>query len=89
MENHDNKNLITNIFFIFLTDSFLNPILWAINFQLIIEKIKIYFLGRKKVPKMHFKTQKELNDSYKYPDMDIATKYSYIIIITNLYIKNK
>ena len=28
---------------------------------------------------MHFKTQKELNDSYKYPDMDIATKYSYNI----------
>ena len=69
------------MFFIFLTNSFLNLILWAINFQLIIEKIKIYFLERKKVTKMHFKTHKELNDSYKYPDMDIASKYLYYIYL--------
>ena len=89
-ENHDNKNLIINMFFIFLTNSFLNPILWAINIQLIIKKIKIYFIERKKIPNsMHFKTQKELNDLYEYPDMDIASKYSYIsmtLLMTMFYL---
>ena len=90
LENHDNKNLITNMFFIFLTNSFLNPILWAINIQLIIKKIRIYFIERKKIPNsMHFKTQKELNDLYEYPDMDIASKYSYIsmtLLMTMFYL---
>ena len=76
---HNNNTLIANILFIFLSNSFLTPIIWTINFPLIYKKIRIYFIERKKVPDtMHYKTQKELNDLYEYPDMDIAAKYSYI-----------
>ena len=38
---------------------------------------------------MHFKTQKELNDLYEYPEMDIASKYSYIsmtLLMTMFYL---
>jgi hypothetical protein len=38
---------------------------------------------------MHFKTQKELNDIYELPDMDIAMKYSYLfktILMTMFYL---
>ena len=77
--NHDNATLINNMFFLFLTNSFLKPIIWTINIPLILKKIRIFFIERKPEPNlMHFKTQKELNDLYEYPDMDIATKYSYI-----------
>ena len=76
---HNNNKLITNILFIFLINSFLNPLFWTINIKLIIKKIRIYFIERKEDPNSkHFKTQKELNDLYQYPDMDISAKYSYI-----------
>ena len=79
IENHDNSTLINNMFFLFLTNSFLKPIVWTINIPLILKKIRIFFIERKAQPNlMHYKTQKELNDLYEYPDMDIATKYSYI-----------
>ena len=79
LKNHNNRNLITNILLIFLVNSFLTPLLWTLNLSLIVKKIRIYFIERKKIPdSMHFKTQKELNDLYEYPDMDISYKYSYI-----------
>ena len=87
---HNNENLITNMFFIFLTNSFISPIVWLINIPLIIKKIKIFFLERRLSPDlMHYKTQKELNELYEYPDMDIASKYSYIfmtILMTMFYL---
>ena len=89
-KNHDNQTLITNMFFLFLTNSFISPILWTVNIPLLIKKVRIFFIERKKVPNsMHFKTQKELNDLYEYPDMDIASKYSYIfmtILMTMFYL---
>ena len=38
---------------------------------------------------MHHKTQKELNELYEYPDMDISVKYSYLsktLFITMFYL---
>ena len=38
---------------------------------------------------MHYMTQKELNELYEYPDMDIASKYSYIsktLLMTMFYL---
>ena len=79
LKKHNNRNLITSILFIFLANSFLTPIIWTVNIRLIIKKIRIYFLEKKKVPdSMHYKTQKELNELYELPDMDISSKYSYI-----------
>ena len=79
LKKHNNRNLITNMLFIFLVNSFIKPIAWTINISLIIKKIRIYFIERKSIPdSMHYKTQKELNDLYEYPDMDISSKYSYI-----------
>ena len=79
LKKHHNKNLITNIVLIFLVNSFVTPIVWIINISLIIKRIRIYFLEKKKIPDaMHHKTQKELNELYEYPDMDISVKYSYI-----------
>ena len=76
---NDKSTLITNMLFLFLGNSLVEPILWTINVPFIIKKIRIYLIERKKVPnENHFKTQKELNDLYEYPDMDIASKYSYI-----------
>ena len=90
LKEHDNKTLITNMLFLFLTNSFLKPIVWTLNISLIIKKIRIFFIERKKVPNsMHFKTQKELNDLYEYPEMDIASKYSYIsmtLLMTMFYL---
>ena len=87
---HNNKSLITNMLFIFLVNSFLTPILWTLNIRLIYKKIKIYFIERKKIPdSMHYMTQKELNELYEYPDMDIASKYSYIsktLLMTMFYL---
>ena len=90
LKNHENQTLITNIFFIFLSNSFLKPIIWTINAPLIVKKIRICIIERKKIPNsMHFKTQKELNDLYELPEMDIALKYSYIsmvILMTMFYL---
>ena len=79
LKKHNNKNLITNMLFIFLANSFFTPILWTLNVPLIVKKIRIYFIERKRIPdSMHYKTQKELNELYEYPDMSISSKYSYI-----------
>ena len=90
IDNIDNKTLITNLLFLFVANSLANPIIWTINIPLIIKKIRIYFIERKCIPDaMHFKTQKELNDLYEYPDMDIAGKYSYIsktLLMTMFYL---
>ena len=90
LNNHDNKILITNMLVLFLTNAFIHPVVWTINISLIIKKIRIYFIERRKVPNaMHFKTQKELNDIYELPSMEIASKYSYIsmtILMTMFYL---
>ena len=82
--------LINNIFSIFLVNAILTPILWTINFSFIYKKIRIFLIERKKKLKnySHGKTQRELNELYELPSMNIAEKYSYIyttILITFFY----
>ena len=90
LEYNNNKNLINNMLVLFLVNSFVTPIIWIINFPLRIKRIRICLIERKKYPDlMHFKTQKELNDIYELPDMQIASKYSYIfktVLMTMFYL---
>ena len=66
--------LVTNMFTIFLSNSFLTPIMWTMNFEYFFKKLKICLVENK----CEHYTQKELNNLYELLDMAIATKYSYI-----------
>ena len=66
--------LVTNMLTLFLTNSFLTPIMWTINFGFILQKIKICLVEKKR----DYYTQKELNNLYELRDMEISSKYSYI-----------
>ena len=70
--NHD--ILITNCFTMFLSNSFLTPITWTINFDYFLKKLRICIINKKKkrLP------QDELNSLYELLDMDISAKYSYV-----------
>ena len=66
--------LIINCFTMFLSNSFIIPITWTINFDYFLKKIRKYIIKKKnkRVP------QNELNTLYELLDMDIASKYSYV-----------
>lgn len=70
--------LVQNMFFIFICNSILTPAVWLLNIKAISRKIKILccLTGDKKVAAM---SQKELNEVYDLPSMDISFKYSYLI----------
>ena len=70
--NHD--ILITNCFTMFLSNSFLIPITWTINFDYFLKKLRICIINKKnkRLP------QDELNSLYELIDMDISAKYSYV-----------
>ena len=73
------ENLIDNIFIIFLTNSFVTPLLWTFDIGYFFKKIKICLIERKKEPNLHHNmTQRELNELYQLPNMKISYKYSYI-----------
>ena len=73
------KTLINNMLMIFLLNSIYTPIMWTLNISFFSKKIQICLLERKKDPdEEHGKTQKELNDLYELPPMNISIKYSYI-----------
>jgi len=59
---------------LFITNAFLTPIMWTMNFEFLLKKIKICMLERNQ----ETYTQKELNELYELLDMSIASKYSYI-----------
>ena len=76
----DNQILVHNMLMLFLVNSFVTPILWTCNIDLIIKKIQIWIIESRINPDLHhYKTQKELNDLYELPDMEISYKYSYIM----------
>ena len=86
--------LIINMFMIFLINSIIVPISWTISFSYIYKKISIWLIEKDIDPDdpdaNHEKTQKELNDLYELPSMDVAEKYSYIfktLLITFFYIQ--
>ena len=82
--------LVDNMFIIFLTNSFVTPLLWTFDVIHIYKKIKIYLLEKKKEPDLyHHLTQRELNDLYQLPSMKISYKYSYVaktFLLTLFYI---
>ena len=84
------KTLINNMLMIFLLNSIYTPIRWTLDFSYFKKKIQIWWLERKKEPdEEHGKTQKELNELYELPPMNIAIKYSYVVktlLMTFLYI---
>ena len=64
---------------IFLLNSIYIPIRWTLNISFFRKKINICLLERMKEPdEEHGKTQKELNDLYELPNMNISIKYSYV-----------
>ena len=66
--------LVTNCFTMFLSNSFIIPITWTINFEFVLKKLRLCIIRKKN---KHL-PQNELNSLYELLDMDIATKYSYI-----------
>ena len=76
MNNKDNYDLlVTNMFVMFLSNSFVTPIMWTMDFTFFLKKIIQCFIEKKKI---HSCTQNELNQLYELPDMKIAYKYSYL-----------
>ena len=84
------KTLINNMFMMFVVNSIYTPIRWSLDFTYFGKKISIWLIERKKDPdEEHAKTQKELNDLYELPNMNISLKYSYIaktLLMAFLYI---
>ena len=82
--------LIINVFMLLLVNATLTPISWTMNPIFFIKKIKIWLIERKDDPDSeHGKTQRELNELYELPSMNISGKYSYIfktLLISNFYI---
>ena len=85
--------LVINMIMIFLTNS-ITPIFWAFNFSFFYKKFRIWLIEKNIKPNdpdgNHEKTQKELNELYELPSMEIEEKYSYIyktILITFFYIQ--
>ena len=66
--------LVTNMLMMFLTNAFLTPFTWSMNFEFLLKKLKICLLKQNQ----ETYTQKELNELYELLDMSIASKYSYI-----------
>ena len=82
IESNGYEYLIINMLMIFLVNAFLIPISWTLSFSFIYKKFRIWLIERNidedDNDGNHEKTQKELNELYELPSMDIAEKYSYI-----------
>ena len=94
IESNDYNYLIINMFMIFLVNSILVPFFWIFSFSYIYKQIRIWLIERNKDPNDPNAnlelTQKELNDLYELPSMDIDEKYSHIfqtLLISFLYIQ--
>ena len=71
--------LTSNMFIIFLVNSFVSPFMWTFNPGFYIKKWKIFSIESKKNSNMrHNMTQRELNELYEFIDIELAYKYSYI-----------
>ena len=91
VSNYVNNNgeydlLVTNMFIMFLTNGFVTPIMWTLNFKYFLKKLIQLIIERKEI---HHCTQRELNNLYELPDMKISNKYSYLsktLLMSFLYI---
>ena len=78
--SNGHKTLINNMLMMFIINSIYTPIRWTLDLSYFKKKIQIWWLERKKEPdEEHGRTQKELNDLYELPPMNIAIKYSYVV----------
>ena len=85
--------LIINMLMIFLINSIVTPISWTISPKFLYKKFRIWLIEKDIKPddldgNME-KTQKELNDLYELPSMELPKKYSYIfktLLISFFYI---
>jgi len=73
--------LIDDMFVYFLVNAIITPLLWILNFPYWYKKLRICCIRCKKddPDKHHHMTQKELNDLFEYPDMNLAYKLSYLV----------
>ena len=72
--------LIDDMFIYFIVNGIITPLLWILNFPYWFKKLRICCIERKKDPNLHHHmTQKELNELYEYPDMNLAYKLSYLV----------
>ena len=89
--------LISNMLMKFLVNAFVSPLLWTLNFSYFFKKFQICLIERKiesendksEEEKTYDKNQKELNDLYELPPMNVELKYSYIfktLLMSFLYI---
>ena len=82
--------LISNMLMMFLVNAFVTPIMWTMNFTYFLKKFQICLIERKSdADSKHNMTQRELNDLYELPSMNISYKYSYLaktLLMTFLYI---
>ena len=69
--------LISNMLMKFLVNAIVTPAMWTLSVGYFLKKIRIYFIEKTK-PEEIDKNQKELNELYEYPPMNVSAKYSYI-----------
>ena len=67
--------LISNMLMKFLVNAIVTPGLWRFNIGYYIKKAKIYYITNKDEIDI---SQKQLNELYEYPPMNVSAKYSYI-----------
>ena len=78
--------LISNMLMKFLVNSFVTTIMWTINFGCVWKCIRRSIIEKK--DKISY-NQKELNEIYELPPMNVAAKYSYIgktLLMSFLYV---
>ena len=81
----DNNLMIKNISNLFIVNAIVLPIPFTL-IEYFYKKFKIWSINRN--PTQHYKTQRELNELYELPDMNISYKYSDIcqtILMTFFY----
>ena len=69
--------LISNMLMKFLVNAIVTPVMWTLSVGYILKKIRIYFVETKKEEEINM-NQKELNNLYELPPMNVSAKYSYI-----------
>ena len=80
--------LINNMLMKFLVNSFVTTIMWTINVGCVLKSFRQCIIEKKDKDKIGY-NQKELNEIYELPPMNVAAKYSYIgktLLMSFLYI---
>ena len=74
-----NNLIIDDMLVYFTVNAFITPLLWTFYFPYYIKKIKQCCIESGEKPdENHYMNQRDLNQLYLYPDMNLAYKYSYL-----------